>query len=222
MLLVAHAYLIIVTENFSSFRSSSSSSFISLFVTANFTEYSRLLGEETSRNHQAYRKGHLDITILYPIKLLFFPCGIFPFSVASNISPLASAIGRMQINRRHTMAAEPQMNSPRTRALNSNLSVLISPLQNKRRHTLTTAALLNSARKAVDQAHRIAEQNKKKSIGHIEDPKESGAVREGPEKRTPLKPLNPRALRNNDERAASTPEGNIYLYRIRFLEYTIL
>ena len=76
MLLVAHAYLIIVTENFSSFRSSSSSSsssssFISLSVTANFTEYSRLLGEETSRNHQAYRKGHLDITILYPIKPLF-------------------------------------------------------------------------------------------------------------------------------------------------------
>ena len=34
--------------------SSSSSSFISLFVTANFTGYSRLLGEETSRNHQAY------------------------------------------------------------------------------------------------------------------------------------------------------------------------
>ena len=150
----------------------------------------------------------------------FFPCGIFPFSAASNISPLASAIGRMQINRRHTLAAEPQMNSPRTRALNSNLSVLISPLQNKRRHTLTTAALLNSARKAVDQAHRIAEQNKKKSIGHIEDPKESGAVREGPEKRTPLKPLNPRALRSNDERAASTPEGNIYLSR--FLEYTII
>ena len=117
----------------------------------------------------------------------------------------------MQINRRHTMAAEPQMNSPRTRALNSNLSVLISPLQNKRRHTLTTAALLNSARKAVDQAHRIAEQNKKKSIGHIEDPKESGAVREGPEKRTPLKPLNPRALRNNEERAASTPEGKYLL-----------
>ena len=34
--------------------SSSSSSFVSLFVTVNFTGYSRLLGEETSRNHQAY------------------------------------------------------------------------------------------------------------------------------------------------------------------------
>ena len=32
--------------------------FISLFFTANFTGYSRLLGEETSRNHQAYK----DIT----------------------------------------------------------------------------------------------------------------------------------------------------------------
>ena len=28
--------------------------FISPFFTANFTGYSRLLGEETSRNHQAY------------------------------------------------------------------------------------------------------------------------------------------------------------------------
>ena len=28
--------------------------FISLFVTANFTGYSGLLGEETSRNHQAH------------------------------------------------------------------------------------------------------------------------------------------------------------------------
>ena len=34
-----------------------SSSFISLCVTANFTGYSRLLGEETSRNHQAYREA---------------------------------------------------------------------------------------------------------------------------------------------------------------------
>ena len=37
----------------SSSSSSSSSLFISLFVTANFTGHSRLLGEETSRNHQA-------------------------------------------------------------------------------------------------------------------------------------------------------------------------
>ena len=36
-----------------------SSSFISLCVTANFTGYSRLLGEETSRNHQAYKERPL-------------------------------------------------------------------------------------------------------------------------------------------------------------------
>ena len=27
-----------------------------------------MLGEETSGNHQAYRRGHLDITLLYEIK----------------------------------------------------------------------------------------------------------------------------------------------------------
>ena len=36
--------------------SSSSSFFITLFLTANFTGYSRLFGEETSRNHQAYKE----------------------------------------------------------------------------------------------------------------------------------------------------------------------
>ena len=30
--------------------------------------YSMLLGEETSGNHQAYRRGHLDITILNEIR----------------------------------------------------------------------------------------------------------------------------------------------------------
>ena len=30
--------------------------------------YSRLLGEETSGNHQAYRRGHLEITILNKIR----------------------------------------------------------------------------------------------------------------------------------------------------------
>ena len=39
---------------------SPSSSFISLCVRTNFREYSKLLGEETSRNHQAYRRGHLS------------------------------------------------------------------------------------------------------------------------------------------------------------------
>ena len=30
--------------------------------------YSRLLGEETSGNHQAYKRGHLDIKILNKIR----------------------------------------------------------------------------------------------------------------------------------------------------------
>ena len=42
------------SAEFQAGSSSSLSSFISLFVTANFTGYSRLLGEETSRNHQAF------------------------------------------------------------------------------------------------------------------------------------------------------------------------
>ena len=41
-----------------------SSSFISLCVRTNFKGYSKLLGEETSRNHLAYRRGHFDITLL--------------------------------------------------------------------------------------------------------------------------------------------------------------
>ena len=45
--------------------SSSSSSFISLCVTTNFKGYGKLLGEESSRNHQSYRRDHLDITISY-------------------------------------------------------------------------------------------------------------------------------------------------------------
>ena len=99
---------------------------------------------------------------------------------------------------------------PHTNTLNPNLSVLISPLQNKRQHTLTTAAILNSARKAVDQAHKVAEQHKRRSIGQMESPKQGGAVTEGPERRTPLKPVNSRAIqKRNDERAASTPEGNV-------------
>ena len=60
------AKTVLVENNLSIASSSlSSSSFVSLCVTTtNFTGYNRLLGEETSRNHQAYRRGHLDITIL--------------------------------------------------------------------------------------------------------------------------------------------------------------
>ena len=44
------------SNNISLLNSSSSSSFISLFFTANLTGYSRLLGEEISRSHQAYKE----------------------------------------------------------------------------------------------------------------------------------------------------------------------
>lgn len=118
----------------------------------------------------------------------------------------------MQISRRHTLAPDLRNKALITSALKSNLTVQISPLQNKRRHTLTTAAILNSARKAVDQAHKVAEQQKR-SIGQIEGPRgpgKYGTFMEGPERRTPLKPANSRAFqRDNEERATSTPEGNL-------------
>ena len=118
----------------------------------------------------------------------------------------------MKISRRYTLAASDLQNKTLlTSALKSTLTVPISPLQNKRRHTLTTAAILNSARKAVDQAHKVAEQQKRRrSVGQMEGPCEDGAVTEGPERRTPLKPTNFRAFpKENEERAASTPEGNL-------------
>lgn len=123
----------------------------------------------------------------------------------------------MQISRRHTLACDPRNKTPRTNALKSNLSVLISPLQNKRRHSLTAAAILNSARKVVDQAHKVAEQHKRRSIGQTEGPKDVGAVTEAPERRTPLKPVNTRAIqRDDEERAASTPEGNVEGFALSF------
>ena len=118
----------------------------------------------------------------------------------------------MQISRRHTLAPDLRNKALLANALKSNLTVQISPLLNKRRHTLTTEAILNSARKALDQAHKVAEQQRR-SIGQTEGPKgpgENGAVREGPERRTPLKPANSRAFqKDNEERATSTPEGNL-------------
>ena len=48
----------------------SSSSFISLFFKANLTGYSRLLGEETSRNHQAYIERPPRI-MLYPVSGIY-------------------------------------------------------------------------------------------------------------------------------------------------------
>ena len=119
----------------------------------------------------------------------------------------------MQINRRHTLAPDLRNKALITSAMKSNLTVQISPLQNKRRHTLTTEAILNSARKAVDQAHKVAEQQRRKSIGQFEgpgDPGKDGAFMEGPERRTPLKPANSRVFQtDNEERATSTPEGNL-------------
>ena len=47
---------VVFVYNVSSSSSSSSSSFIGLFFTTNLTGDSRSLGEETSRNHQAYRQ----------------------------------------------------------------------------------------------------------------------------------------------------------------------
>ena len=140
-------------------------------------------------------------------------------TAGSNITPLAGAVRQMQISRRHTLACDP-LNSPRTNALNSNVSVMISPLPlNKRRHTLTTAAILNSARKAVDQAHKVAEQHKRRSIAQLEGPKGGDVVMEGPERRTPLKPVNSRAnWKENGERAASTPEGNADSFICTFKE----
>ena len=38
--------------------------FAFMWITDFKKAYSRLLGEETSGNHQAYRRGHLEITIL--------------------------------------------------------------------------------------------------------------------------------------------------------------
>ena len=116
----------------------------------------------------------------------------------------------MQISRRHTLAPDLRNKALLNSALKSNLTVLVSPLQNKRRHTLTTAAILNSARKAVNQAHKVAEQQKRKSIGQMEGPCQDDVFMEGTERRAPLKPTNSRALRReNEERAASTPEGNL-------------
>lgn len=139
--------------------------------------------------------------------MLFVP--FHDFTTGSNVTPLATAIKQMQISRRHTMACDPRN---KAKAPTLNLTVLVSPLQNKRRHTLTTAAILNSARKAVDQAQKVAEQHRRRSIAQMEGPKGGSAVPKGAEKRTPLKSINARACESeNENRAASTPEGNVHL-----------
>lgn len=130
-----------------------------------------------------------------------------------NLTPLAGAIGKMQISRRHTLAPDLRNKALITSALKSNLTVQVSPLQSKRRHTLTTAAILNSARKAVNQAHKVVEQQKRRSVGQMDGPCQGDALVEGPARRTPLKPTNSRAFqRENEERAASTPEGTVIIF----------
>lgn len=48
-------------------------------------------------------------------------------------------------------------------------------------------------------------------------PHENSAVTDAPEQRTPLKPTNSRAFyRENEERAASTPEGEWFVFWQRF------
>ena len=145
------------------------------------------------------------VCLVLLVLVLFFP--FIDFTTGSSVTPLAGAIGQMQISPRHTLACK-------TNALKSNVTMMVSPLQNKRRHTLTTAAILNSARKAVDQAHKVAEQRRRRSIAQLEGSKEGSAVEEGPERRTPLKPVNSRAIqKEKEDRAASTPEGILTVTR---------
>ena len=159
------------------------------------------------------------VTLINLFVLLILIILVDDFTTGSdrpNITPLTGAINQLQINQRHTLACNPRNNTAINSALKSDLTVQISPLQNKRRYTLSTAAILNSARKAVDQAHKVAEQQRRRSIGQMRGPCKDGAVTEGPEKRTPLKPTNSRALRReNEERAASTPEGKFFTYSQR-------
>ena len=66
----------------------------------------------------------------------------------------------------------------------------------------------------MDQAHKVAEQRRRRSIAQLEGSKEGSAVEEGPERRTPLKPVNSRAIqKEKEDRAASTPEGILTVTR---------
>lgn len=134
-------------------------------------------------------------------------------SPGSNVTPLAGAINKMQISRRHTLAADGQTKGPVTNALTSKVQVMISPLQDKRRHTFLAAAILRSARKAVDHAQKVTEQLTRSSVApQVEVAKEDSAITGGQQTRTPLKPVNPKVLqKRNEDRAASTPAGNVVL-----------
>ncbi|XP_068707976.1 condensin-2 complex subunit D3-L-like isoform X1 [Montipora foliosa] len=142
---------------------------------------------------------------------------------ACHVSPLDGALRKLQISRRHTLAGSAQNQIPLTNGKTSNLQVLVSPLQGKRRHTLVAAAILRSACKTVDQVQNVTEQRgRSRSTTQVEDPEDDGAaaISEGPEIRTPLKPVNVRvSQKENEDRAASTPAGErSHLLRISFFE----
>ncbi|KAK2566128.1 Condensin-2 complex subunit D3, partial [Acropora cervicornis] len=130
----------------------------------------------------------------------------------SNVTPLAGAINKMQIGRRHTLAADGQTMVPITNALTSKVRVMISPLQDKRRHTFVAPAIMRSARKAIDHAQKVTEQlRRSSSVPQVEVAEEDiNAVTKGQQIRTPLKPVNPKvSQKQNEDRAASTPAGNV-------------
>jgi len=133
-------------------------------------------------------------------------------SPGSNVTPLAGAINKMQIGRRHTLAADGQTMVPITNALTSKVRVMISPLQDKRRHTFVAPAIMRSARKAIDHAQKVTEQlRRSSSVPQVEVAEEDiNAVTKGQQIRTPLKPVNPKvSQKQNEDRAASTPAGNV-------------
>ena len=151
----------------------------------------------------------LDLVLFFQLLLLHFFVPIIIIT-GSNVTPLASAINKMQIGRRHTLAADGQTMVPITNALTSKVRVMISPLQDKRRHTFVAPAIMRSARKAIDHAQKVTEQLRgSSSVPQVEVAKEDIAVTKGQQTRTPLKPVNPKvSQKQNEDRAASTPAGN--------------
>ena len=132
-------------------------------------------------------------------------------SKAPNASPLSGSLVQTQVNRRHTLVAGLNPKMPIARALSSSISVPISPLGSKQRNSLSTAALINSARKAMQRAKIVTEQQKQSRAKEMEGAQVIGAYSGGNFQRTPLRPVNSRAIHRkgekDKERAASTPEG---------------
>lgn len=83
----------------------------------------------------------------------------------------------------------PPSSCPRT---NRTSIVVPKTPARSRRHTLATAALINSARKAMNQASRITDEKRRKSLSHEETSNKSQDAKDPPEKpRTPLAQHNP-------------------------------